>query len=117
MHGFMQPCSSFSWFVLHMPFVICRIIYALLATFVGFGGPMCFTYIFLKWMGSNQHRETQRWRRVDDDFHKLRSVETEFSAIVVDDIFTSQTALSYESKTALSYESKVTPPIDNEIDF
>nr|GEZ35597.1 hypothetical protein [Tanacetum cinerariifolium] len=37
---------------------------------------------------------------VDDDFHKLRPVETEFSAIVVDDIFTSQTALSYESKNS-----------------
>nr|GEU35799.1 hypothetical protein [Tanacetum cinerariifolium] len=39
------------------------IIYSLLTTFVGFGGPMCFTYIFLKWMGSNQHCETQRWSR------------------------------------------------------
>nr|GEX81088.1 RING/U-box superfamily protein [Tanacetum cinerariifolium] len=47
--------------------------------------------------------------RVDDDFHNLRSVETKFLAIVVDDIFTSQ--------TALSYESKVSPPIDYEIEF
>nr|GEX31011.1 hypothetical protein [Tanacetum cinerariifolium] len=113
------------------------IIYASLATFVGFGGPMCFTHIFLKWRESNEHRETQRRRRfkcayvakleleqgnssylglrktyrlslkndmpprdkVDDDFHNLGYVETEFLAIVVDDIFTSQTALSYESKS------------------
>nr|GFD59330.1 hypothetical protein [Tanacetum cinerariifolium] len=31
--------------------------------------------------------------RVDDDFHNLRSVETEFLAIVMDDTFASQDAL------------------------
>ncbi|GKC14895.1 hypothetical protein Tco_1011677 [Tanacetum coccineum] len=47
--------------------------------------------------------------RVDDDFHDLRSVETEFPAIVVDDTFASQ--------NALPCESKVSTPVNNEIEF
>ncbi|GJV88456.1 hypothetical protein Tco_1532394 [Tanacetum coccineum] len=47
--------------------------------------------------------------RVDDDFHDLRSVETKFPAIVINDTFASQ--------NALLCESKVSTPINNEIDF
>ncbi|GJW18079.1 hypothetical protein Tco_0025515 [Tanacetum coccineum] len=45
----------------------------------------------------------------DDEVHNLRSVETEFPAIVFDDMFTSQ--------TTLSCEPTVSPFNDNEIDF
>ncbi|GJR26132.1 hypothetical protein Tco_1102364 [Tanacetum coccineum] len=47
--------------------------------------------------------------RVDEDLHDLRSVETEFPSIVINDIFASH--------NALSSESKVSTPINDEIDF
>ncbi|GJS56353.1 hypothetical protein Tco_0629715 [Tanacetum coccineum] len=46
---------------------------------------------------------------VDDEVHNLRSVETEFPAIVFDGTFTSQ--------AALSCEPTISPFNDNEIDF
>nr|GFB84401.1 hypothetical protein [Tanacetum cinerariifolium] len=45
----------------------------------------------------------------DDEVYNLRSVETEYPAIVFDDTFTSQ--------AALSCEPTVSPLNDNEIDF
>ncbi|GJY01645.1 hypothetical protein Tco_0359797 [Tanacetum coccineum] len=45
----------------------------------------------------------------DEDVHDLRSVETKFPAIVIDDMFTSE--------VTLSYEPMVSPLNDNEIDF
>ncbi|GJV64248.1 hypothetical protein Tco_1475076 [Tanacetum coccineum] len=55
--------------------------------------------------------ETATYGRIwdDDEVHNLRSVETEFPAIVFDDTFTSQ--------AALSCEPTVSPLNDNEIDF
>ncbi|GKD33706.1 hypothetical protein Tco_1249215 [Tanacetum coccineum] len=47
--------------------------------------------------------------KVDDDFHDLRFVETEFPAIVVDDTFA--------SRNALPCESKVSTLVNNEIGF
>nr|GEV50510.1 putative reverse transcriptase domain, ribonuclease H-like domain, aspartic peptidase domain protein [Tanacetum cinerariifolium] len=57
----------------------------------------------------NWETATYKKIRVDDDFHDLRSMETEFPAIVIDDTFTSQDALSCESKVSTS--------VNNEIDF
>ncbi|GJZ01018.1 hypothetical protein Tco_0518979 [Tanacetum coccineum] len=56
-------------------------------------------------------RETATYGRIwdDDEVHNLISVEIEFPAIVFDDTFTSQ--------AALSCESKVSPLNDNEIDI
>ncbi|GKA62109.1 hypothetical protein Tco_0761628, partial [Tanacetum coccineum] len=55
--------------------------------------------------------ETATYGRIwdDDEVHNLRSVETEFSAIVFDDTYTSQ--------AALSCEPTVSPLNNNEIDF
>ncbi|GJZ49569.1 hypothetical protein Tco_0603759 [Tanacetum coccineum] len=55
--------------------------------------------------------ETATYSRIwdDDEVHNLKSVETEFPAIVFDDMFTSQ--------AALSCEPTVSPLNDNEIDF
>nr|GEW35543.1 hypothetical protein [Tanacetum cinerariifolium] len=47
--------------------------------------------------------------KVDVDFHDLRSKETKFPAIVIEDTFTSQ--------IALSCKFKVSPPVDNEINL
>ncbi|GJW06137.1 hypothetical protein Tco_1568560 [Tanacetum coccineum] len=47
--------------------------------------------------------------RDDEDVHDLRSVETEFSAIVFNDAFTSE--------VTSSYEPTVSPLNDNKIDF
>ncbi|GJR14318.1 hypothetical protein Tco_0796970 [Tanacetum coccineum] len=47
--------------------------------------------------------------KVDDDLHDLRSVETEFPAIVIDDAFAPQDALAYKSQVSTS--------INDEIDF
>ncbi|GJU34139.1 hypothetical protein Tco_1182493 [Tanacetum coccineum] len=48
-------------------------------------------------------------QRVDDDLYKLRSVEAEFPAIVIDDAFTPQ--------DALPCKSQVSTPVNDEIDF
>ncbi|GJX96062.1 hypothetical protein Tco_0351860 [Tanacetum coccineum] len=45
----------------------------------------------------------------DEDVHDLRSIETEFPAIVFADAFTSE--------VTLSYEPTVSPLSDNQIDF
>ncbi|GKE58363.1 hypothetical protein Tco_1497548 [Tanacetum coccineum] len=45
----------------------------------------------------------------DEDVHGLRSIKTEFPAIVFDDAFTSE--------VTLSYEPMVSPPNDNETEF
>ncbi|GKB38922.1 hypothetical protein Tco_0883864 [Tanacetum coccineum] len=46
--------------------------------------------------------------RVDDDFHDLRSVETKFPAIVVNDTFASQNALPCESQDFLyDFETEI----------
>ncbi|GJZ57083.1 hypothetical protein Tco_0612577 [Tanacetum coccineum] len=45
----------------------------------------------------------------NEDVHDLRSIETEFSAIVINDVLT--------SKVALSCEPTVSPINDNQIDF
>ncbi|GKA89845.1 hypothetical protein Tco_0811657 [Tanacetum coccineum] len=47
--------------------------------------------------------------RVNDDLYDLRSVETEFPAIVIDDAF--------ELQDALPYKSQVCTPVNDEIDF
>ncbi|GKB75986.1 hypothetical protein Tco_0942881 [Tanacetum coccineum] len=47
--------------------------------------------------------------RVDDDLHDLRYVEAEFPAIVIDDAFAPQ--------DALSCKSQVSTPVNDEIDF
>ncbi|GJV32085.1 reverse transcriptase domain-containing protein [Tanacetum coccineum] len=47
--------------------------------------------------------------RVDDDPHDLRSVESEFPAIVIDDAFAPQDALPYKSQVSTS--------VNDEIDF
>ncbi|GJX42520.1 hypothetical protein Tco_0257510 [Tanacetum coccineum] len=47
--------------------------------------------------------------RIDDDFHDLRSVETEFPAIVVDDTFASQNALPCESQVKNDNEKASIP--------
>ncbi|GJS31182.1 hypothetical protein Tco_0491802 [Tanacetum coccineum] len=55
--------------------------------------------------------ETAKYGKIwyDEDVHDLRSVETEFPAIVFDDAFTSE--------VTPSYEPTVSPLNDNEIDF
>nr|GEY85386.1 hypothetical protein [Tanacetum cinerariifolium] len=55
--------------------------------------------------------ETATYGRIwdDDEVHNLRSVETEFPAIIFDDTFTSQ--------ASLSREPTVSPLNDNEINF
>ncbi|GKA13111.1 hypothetical protein Tco_0692657 [Tanacetum coccineum] len=63
------------------------------------------------WHGKVYNWKTATYGRIwdDDEVHNLRSVETEFSAIVFDDTFSSQ--------VALSCEPTVSPLNDNEIDF
>ncbi|GJX67923.1 hypothetical protein Tco_0303650 [Tanacetum coccineum] len=55
--------------------------------------------------------ETAKYGKIwyDEDVHDLRSVETEFPAIVFDDAFTSE--------VTPSYEPTVSPFNDNKIDF
>ncbi|GKB09821.1 hypothetical protein Tco_0843744, partial [Tanacetum coccineum] len=55
--------------------------------------------------------ETAKYGKIwyDEDVHDLRSVETEFPAIVFDDAFTSE--------VTPSYEPTVSPLNDNKIDF
>ncbi|GJV45904.1 hypothetical protein Tco_1430440 [Tanacetum coccineum] len=61
--------------------------------------------------GKMYNWETATYGRIwdDDEVYNLRSVETEFPAIVFDDTFTSQ--------VSLSCEPMVSPLNDNEIDF
>ncbi|GJX01568.1 hypothetical protein Tco_0185481 [Tanacetum coccineum] len=61
--------------------------------------------------GKVYNRETATYGRIryDDDVHDLRSMETEFPAIVFNDKLTSE--------EALSCEPTVSPLNDNEIDF
>ncbi|GJS25042.1 retrovirus-related pol polyprotein from transposon TNT 1-94 [Tanacetum coccineum] len=73
-------------------------------------------YIRLEEEKARRHGKVYNWEIAtygrlwdDNDVHNLRSVETEFPAIVFDDTFTSQ--------AALSYEPMVSPLNDNEIDF
>ncbi|GJX80855.1 hypothetical protein Tco_0329004 [Tanacetum coccineum] len=58
-----------------------------------------------------QFKKTATYGRIwdDDEVHNLKSVETEFPAIVFDDMFTSE--------VALSCEPTVSPLNDNEINF
>ncbi|GJU27049.1 hypothetical protein Tco_1165670 [Tanacetum coccineum] len=64
-----------------------------------------------RWRGKVFNWETATYGRIwdDDEVHNLRSVETEFPAIVFDDTFTSQ--------AALSCEPTISPLNDNEINF
>ncbi|GKD30402.1 hypothetical protein Tco_1241180 [Tanacetum coccineum] len=61
--------------------------------------------------GKMYNWETATYGKIwyNEDVHNLRSVETEFPAIVFDDAFT--------SKVTLSCEATVSPPNDNKIDF
>ncbi|GKB32010.1 hypothetical protein Tco_0871411 [Tanacetum coccineum] len=65
---------------------------------------------------ARNHGKVYNWKTTtygriwdDNDVYNLRSVETEFPAIVFDDTFT--------SREALSCEATVSPLDDNEIDF
>ncbi|GKA31032.1 hypothetical protein Tco_0717337 [Tanacetum coccineum] len=73
-------------------------------------------YIRLEEEKAHRHDKVYNWETVtygriwdDDEVHNLRSVETKFLAIVFNDMFTSQ--------AALSCEPTVNPLNDNEIDF
>ncbi|GJS49779.1 hypothetical protein Tco_0599900 [Tanacetum coccineum] len=61
--------------------------------------------------GNMYNWETATYGQIwyDEDVHDLRSVETEFPAIVFDDVFTSE--------ITLSYEPTVSPLNNNKIDF
>ncbi|GKE28638.1 hypothetical protein Tco_1444022 [Tanacetum coccineum] len=63
--------------------------------------------------------ETATYGRIwdDDEVHNLRSVETEFPAIVFDDTFTSQAALSCEPTPTVSYFNDVDFHKDFENEF
>ncbi|GJS14785.1 hypothetical protein Tco_0409257 [Tanacetum coccineum] len=73
-------------------------------------------YIRLEKEKSRRRGKVYNWEtdtygkiRDDEDVHDLRSIETEFSAIVFNDAFTSE--------VTSSYEPTVSPLNDNKIDF
>ncbi|GKD72343.1 hypothetical protein Tco_1330625, partial [Tanacetum coccineum] len=73
-------------------------------------------YIRLEEEKAHRNRKVYNWETAtdgkiwyDEDVHDLRSVETEFPAIVFDDAFTSE--------VMPSYEPTVSPLNDNKIDF
>nr|GEV97693.1 hypothetical protein [Tanacetum cinerariifolium] len=73
-------------------------------------------YITLEEEKSHRRGQVYNWETAtygkiwyDEDIHDLRSVETEFPAMVFDDAFT--------SKATPSYEPTVSPLNDNKIDF
>ncbi|GJY67541.1 hypothetical protein Tco_0469779 [Tanacetum coccineum] len=73
-------------------------------------------YIRLEEEKARRHGKVYKWETAtygkiwcNEDVHDLRSVETEFPAIVFDDVFTSE--------VTPSYEPTVSPLNDNKIDF
>ncbi|GJR84481.1 hypothetical protein Tco_0155266 [Tanacetum coccineum] len=73
-------------------------------------------YIRLKKEKAHRRGKVYNWETAtygkiwyDEDVHDLRSIETEFPAIVFADAFTSE--------VTLSYEPTVSPLSDNQIDF
>ncbi|GKA21850.1 hypothetical protein Tco_0707812 [Tanacetum coccineum] len=80
-------------------------------------------YIMLEEEKARRHGKVYNWETTtygkiwcDKDVHDLRSVETEFPAIVFDDAFTSKVTHSYEPTDKNSFSYKIISKTDLEYD-